>query len=64
MYSPLYYRSQATIAHRLASKATSEALSEFLTQTAEDYEAIALELENRSGAAASRHPDLIPQTKG
>ena len=64
MYSPLYYRSQATIAHRLASKATSEALSEFLTQTAEDYEEIALELENRSGATGIRHPDLMPQTKG
>jgi hypothetical protein len=63
MYSPLYYRSQATIAHRLASKATNEALSEFLTQTAEDYEAIALELENRSGAAATRHPDLMPQNR-
>ena len=35
MYSPLYYRSQATIARRLASKASNEALSEFLTQTAE-----------------------------
>jgi hypothetical protein len=56
MYSPLYYRSQAAIARRLATKASNEALSEFLTQTAEDYEEIAMELENKSGAAAARHP--------
>ena len=64
MYSPLYYRSQAAIARRLASKASNEALSEFLTQTAEDYEEIALGLENESGAGEIRHPDLMRPTKG
>jgi hypothetical protein len=59
MHSPLYYRSQATIARRLASKATNEVLSEFLNQTSKDYEDIALELE--PGGVETQHPDLVRQ---
>jgi hypothetical protein len=61
MHSPLYYRSQATIARRLASKHANEVLSEFLNQTSKDYEDIALDLE--SGVVEVRHPDLVRQQR-
>jgi hypothetical protein len=56
MYSALYYRSQAAIARRLASKVTDEGAAEILEQTAQDYEDIAADLE--AGAVEIRHPDL------
>ena len=61
MHSPLYYRSQATIARRLASKVTNEGVSEFLNQTAKDYADIALDLE--AGVVEIRHPDLVRQQR-
>jgi hypothetical protein len=61
MDSPLYYRSRATIARRLASKATNEGLSEFLNQTAKDYADIALDLE--AGVVEIRHPDLVQRQR-
>jgi hypothetical protein len=61
MHSPLYYRSQATLARRLACKATNEGLSEFLNQTSKDYADIALDLE--SGVVEIRHPDLVRQQR-
>jgi hypothetical protein len=61
MHSPLYYRSQATIARRLASKVTNEGVSELLNQTAKDYADIALDLE--AGVVEIRHPDLVRQQR-
>ena len=61
MHSPLYYRSQATIARRLASKVTNEGVSEFLNQTAKDYADIALDLE--AGVVEIRHPNLVRQQR-
>ena len=61
MHSPLYYRSQATIARRAAAKHTNEVLSEFLNQTSKDYEDMALDLE--SGVVEVRHPDLVRQQR-
>ena len=62
MYAPLYFRSQAAIARRLASKVTNEVVAEFLNETSKDYEDIALELE-KSGVVESRHPDLVRQPR-
>ena len=45
MSSAQYYRNQAAIARRLASKVTDEAAAEILRQAAKDYEDIAEDLE-------------------
>jgi hypothetical protein len=57
MDSALYYRSQAAIARRLASKVTNERAAEILKQTAQDYDELAEDLE--TGATEIRHPDLM-----
>ena len=59
MSSARYYRNQAAIARRLATRVTDEGAAEILRQTAKDYEDIAEDLE--TGALEIRHPDLIPQ---
>ena len=56
MCSARYYRRQAAIARRLASKVTDEGAVEILKQTAQDYKQIAEDLE--TGAVEIRHPDL------
>ena len=61
MSSAQYYRNQAAIARRLATRVTDEGAAEILRQAAKDYEEIAEDLE--SGADEIRHPDLTPQNR-
>ena len=67
MYAPLYYRSQAAIARRLASKVTNEVVAEFLNETSKDYEDIAEDLETaedlQSGIVEVPHRDLARQQR-
>jgi hypothetical protein len=61
MHSALYYRGQAAIARRLASRVTDEGVAKILQETAQDYDDIAADLE--SGAVEIRHPDLMRQDR-
>ena len=61
MDSPLYYRTQASIARLLAYKVTNENISAILRQTAQDYDGIAEDLE--SGVVEVRHPDPLRQQR-
>jgi hypothetical protein len=56
-----YYRAQAERARRLAHSLTNCEVEALLERVAQDYEDIAVDLEN--GAVEVRHPELMPQTQ-
>ncbi len=59
MKDAAYYRECAAHARRLADTAYRGGLREFLRDMAQDYDDIAVDLEN--GAIEIRHPELMPQ---
>jgi len=56
MHSAIYYRAKAAIARELAASVTDEAVSEILRQTAEDYEDMARDLDDRAIEKAELRP--------
>jgi hypothetical protein len=56
MHSAIYYRAKAAIARELAARVTDEAVSEILRQTAEDYEDMARDLDDRAIEKAELRP--------
>ena len=56
-----YYREQARRARRLARSVTVRETEELLLRVAQDYEDLAVDLEN--GAIELRHPELMPQQR-
>jgi hypothetical protein len=61
MHKPAYYREQAARARRLAGSVTIRDLEALLLRVAEDYDDIAVDLEN--GAVEVRHPERMPQSR-
>ena len=59
MHDPSHYRQQAQRARRLARSATNFEVEALLSQMAQEYDDIAVDLEN--GAVEVRHPELMPQ---
>jgi hypothetical protein len=56
-----YYRGQAERARRLAHSLTNREVEALLERIAQDYDDIAVDLEN--GAIEVRHPELMPQSQ-
>jgi hypothetical protein len=59
MHDPTYYRAQAAHARLLADGVVSNETAAALTQAAQDFDDIAVDLE--TGAVEIRHPELMPQ---